>query len=120
VWSPYLAGDIKLLEQVQHRATKMIPQLSHLSYEDRLKRLNLTTLEQRRERGDLIEMYKIAYQIEIVKHPVFAEMRPGGHEFKLKREYVVSCLQRHNFFFNSLISRDIAKNLKSVKNRFSQ
>ena len=33
--------------------------LEKLSYEEKLKKLNLTTLETRRLRGDLIEMFKI-------------------------------------------------------------
>ena len=40
--------DIKILEQVQSRATRMIPGISHLSYKDRLKELNLFTLTYRR------------------------------------------------------------------------
>ena len=35
--------------------------MKHLSYEDRLIRLNLTTLERRRERGDIIQTYKIIH-----------------------------------------------------------
>ena len=31
--SPSLIKDIELLEQVQHRATKLIPEIAHLSYE---------------------------------------------------------------------------------------
>ena len=49
-----LVKDIELLEQVQHRATRLIPEISHLPYEERLKYLNLTTLELRRHRRDLI------------------------------------------------------------------
>ena len=33
VWSPFLQGDIEELEKVQHRATKLIPELQHLSYD---------------------------------------------------------------------------------------
>ena len=44
-WNPSLIKDIELLEQVQHRATKLIPEIAHLSYHDRLKYLNLTTIE---------------------------------------------------------------------------
>ena len=58
-WNPSLIKDIELLEQVQHRATKLIPEISHLSYHERLKRLNFSTLELRRHRGDLIETFKI-------------------------------------------------------------
>ena len=58
-WNPTLVKDIELMEQVQHRATKLISEISHLPYEERLKYLNLTTLELRRHRGDLIEVFKI-------------------------------------------------------------
>lgn len=59
IWSPYFAKDIDLLEKVQRRFTKMPRALKDLRYEDRLKALKLTTLKARRERGDLIETFKI-------------------------------------------------------------
>ena len=37
VWCPNLKQDIKLLEQVQHSATKLVPSLSNLKYEERLQ-----------------------------------------------------------------------------------
>ena len=49
---------IEVLEQVQHRATKLIPEIA-MPYHERLKYLKLTTLELRRHRGDLIETFKI-------------------------------------------------------------
>ena len=58
-WSPYLAKDIDALERVQHRATKLVKSLSALSYEDRLVSLQLQSLYCRRQRGDLIEAFKI-------------------------------------------------------------
>ena len=58
-WSPYLKKDIECLEKIQRRATKMIFGYSKLTYNERLKRLKLFTLEQRRERGNLIEVFKI-------------------------------------------------------------
>ncbi len=59
VWSPYRKKDIKLIEKVQRRATKLVPCLKNLSYQERLAKLNLTTLEERRTRGDLIQFFKI-------------------------------------------------------------
>ena len=47
-WSPYLRKDIDMLEKIQRRATKLIPGLRDLSYEERLKECGLTTLETRR------------------------------------------------------------------------
>ena len=38
-WSPYLRKDIDMLEQIQRRATKLIPELRDLTYEERLKRM---------------------------------------------------------------------------------
>jgi len=51
--------DIEALEKVQKRATKILPQLKHMNYSDRLKACNLPTLHYRRIRGDMIETYKI-------------------------------------------------------------
>ena len=59
LWCPYYAKDINLLERVQRRATKLIPSLRTFSYEERLKRLDLFTLETRRLRGQLIQVFKI-------------------------------------------------------------
>ena len=58
-WSPHHVKDIAKLEAVQRRATKMITSLRNKSYEERLARLNLFSLEKRRLRGKNIECYKI-------------------------------------------------------------
>ena len=58
-WSPQLRKDIDAIERVQSRATSLIPGLTRLSYEERLKETGLYTLERRRLRGDIIEMFKI-------------------------------------------------------------
>ena len=58
-WSPYYRKDIEKLERVQRKITKMIPRLRNISYEERLKELNLFSLSKRRMRGDLIEVFKI-------------------------------------------------------------
>ena len=50
---------IDLIEGVQRRATKRVSDLKDESYEARLRCLDPTTLDTRRLKGDLIEVYKI-------------------------------------------------------------
>ena len=64
-----------------------------MEYSERLKRLDLTTLEQRRKRGDLIQIYKMINgleKIELVNGINFASSAFGlrGHNLKLRRELV--------------------------------
>ena len=58
VWSPHLKKHISKLEKVQRAVTRWVPELRNLSYEDRLAKLRLPKLEERRIRGDMIMMYK--------------------------------------------------------------
>ena len=76
VWSPYKRKCVNLLEGVQRRATKLVPELRNLQYEERLKRLGLTTLEERRIRGDMIETYKIITGKEDINPGKFFTMAP--------------------------------------------
>jgi hypothetical protein len=73
-WSPWLKKDIDVLERVQRQATKMVPSLKKLSYEERLGQLHLTTLETRRKRGDLIETYKLLNHKENIDYQQFFEL----------------------------------------------
>ena len=59
VWNPYYSKDKELLEKVQHRYTKMIINMQDKAYEERLQCLGLWTLEERRNRQDLIEVFKM-------------------------------------------------------------
>ena len=86
VWSPYKQKYVKLLERVQRRATKLVPELRNLDYSERLKRLGLTTLEERRVRGDMIQTYKFISKKEDIDPSVFFQMavpRPGVHSKKI-------------------------------------
>ena len=44
------------MECIQRKATKMVLEIRSLEYEERLRVLGLTTLEDRRKRGDLIQI----------------------------------------------------------------
>jgi hypothetical protein len=44
IWNLYLKKDIEAIENVQRRATKMLPYLKEQPYDERLKHLKLPTL----------------------------------------------------------------------------
>ena len=58
VWSPTSQKYINMLESVQIRATKLVDGFGNLEYRERLQRLDLPTLVYRRQRGDMIELFK--------------------------------------------------------------
>ena len=74
-WSPYYQKDISELEKVQRRMTKLVPELKDLDYETRCSRLGITILEKRRQRGDLIESYKILNGMENIDYQTFFEYK---------------------------------------------
>ena len=53
IWGPHYRNDIIQVESIQRRATKIIGNLGHLSYGERLRRLKLPSLVYRRKRGDI-------------------------------------------------------------------
>ena len=62
-WSPHYVKDREMLERVQRRFTRMVPGLGDLEYGERLGVLGLMTLEERRNRSDMVEMYKVLKDI---------------------------------------------------------
>ena len=102
----YLIKDIEALEKVQRRATKLVPKLRDLCYEDRLKSLDLFSLKSRRERGDMIFLYKIFNGLVDVDHNKMFSMnmdgRTRGHNLKISMQRCVS-ENRRNFFTTRVV-----------------
>ena len=63
VWSPSLLSDIQALEDVQRFFTKKIRECKDLDYHQRLKKLDLQSLQRRRERYCIIHIWKIYHGI---------------------------------------------------------
>ena len=91
VWSPYLKTQINEVERVQRRATRLVPGLGELHYEQRLRKLHLPTLEYRRWRGMMIETFKFVkgeYKIDpkTVGLTLDDNLKTRRHRFKLEKK----------------------------------
>ena len=62
VWNPHYRKDKLLLARVQHRFTRQFDDLKNLPYSDRVNKLRLWSLEERRNHTDLIELFSGAYK----------------------------------------------------------
>ncbi len=64
IWSPYLVKDITKIERVQRHFTKVACLrcgIMFISYQDRLHKLNMKSLQERRVYFDLVFLYKIMH-----------------------------------------------------------
>ncbi len=103
-WSPRYKKDIAALERVQRRATRIIPGLKGMSYADRLKELNLFSLEQRILCGDLIQAFKIIDNVDPGDFfDLKKETRTRGHKWRLDKGAFRTENRRH--FFTQRIVR---------------
>ena len=112
-WRPHLQKDIDNIESVQRRALKMIRGMQNLPYPRRLKETNLITLESRRVRADLIEVYKIINNLEGIPKDKMFIMNTNitrGHELKIYKQR--TRLNIRKFFFSQRVI-DIWNNLPS-------
>ena len=73
-----LEKDIVELEKVQKRALRIPQELRFSgSYEYCLERMGLTSLEDRRKRGDLIQLYKFTYDLEKIDRSCLPKPAPS-------------------------------------------
>ena len=110
----------------------MVAGLKNLTYVQRLERLNLTTLEEWRKRGDLIEMYRLLTEKENVDYRQFFQKednqhRLRGHSCKVFIPSVRTTL-RKSFFSHRVLDRlpemvvdaDTVQTFKSRYDRYSK
>ena len=103
IWSPQLLRQSRLIENVQRRATKLIPSLSNLSYEDRLIALKLPSLKYRRLRGDMLQVYKFLKEDKI-DHSNLLPLSTNpyntkGHDLRLMKNRYNCNLRKCSFSF---------------------
>ena len=126
---PRFEKDKKLLERVQRRATKLIPELKDKEYEERLRILKLPSLQYRRERGDMIECYKYTHNLYKSQPPF--QLNTGtitrGHAYKIKKVFARLECRKHFFGlravnnWNSLPESIVtSQSLDTFKNRLDR
>ena len=106
LWGPFYVSDNQKVERIQRKATRIIPSISQLSYRDRLRHLNLPSLQHRRRRGDLISLYQIlkgAYDIDNQLFIPSTVTITRGHTKKFFKQHTNS-YTRSKFFSNRVIN----------------
>ena len=100
VWNPHLMKNIRKLEAVQRRATKLIPSFYNLTYSERLQELNLPSLLYRRTRMDLIMTYKILNNLVSVDKDYFFTVNTNptrSNGLKLYKNRFNTAIRGHSF-----------------------
>ena len=108
----------------------MVPRLRDFAYEDRLRELNLLSLEQRRERGDMIAIYKLMTGKDYLDRKdllVWDTRETRGHGRKLKKSTFRRNIKMKSFphrnvdIWNGLDSCVVqAKSINDFKNKLDK
>ena len=93
VWNPQYQGDILMMEKVQNKMTRLLRRGRILTPDERNSVMNLTTHQERRLRGDLINTYK---RIDL---DTLFSVKPSGSRSKnsktIKSQYSRTDIKRH-------------------------
>ena len=106
VWSPLYKRQSISIENVQRRATRMVPHLANLSYLERLKCLDLPSLKYRRRRGDLIHLFRIVHNIDDIDASRFFTYSQNtftrGDKFKIYIDRHKTNIRRNSFIIRTV------------------
>jgi ribonuclease P/MRP protein subunit RPP40 len=109
-WSPYTQADKVKLEQVQRRAVNMVAGLRGRTYEQKLRKVGLTTLEERRIMGEMIQNSRILNGIDQVEAITWFTMATD-------RDRTGAAITRHSRDTNMIVG---VSKIDVRKNFFSQ
>ena len=123
-WAPWTAADKGVLENVQRRAVRMVSGLRSADYEGRLKKLNMTSLEERRHQADMQYVYKVLTGREDVDRDQWFTMasesvrttRVTSHKLNVRVRH--GRLDNRRNFFSVRVSgqwNDIPGHIKDIK-----
>ena len=126
LWNLGYVGDAKLVESIQRRWTRTIAEVGHLTYEERLRELDLYSMYGRLLRADLIQVWKIFNGLSAISPEDLFELaytrNTRGHSKKLQVQRCRLDTRKRSFAFrvvplwNSLSSEAVeATTLSSFK-----
>lgn len=107
IWGPFSKTDQKQLERVQRRATRMVKDIKHRPYQERLRTLGLPSLYYRRRRGDMVTVYQLLHGGIDVPPERFLTRNESestrGHSWKLRKPRAET-LTRRNVFSTRIVN----------------
>ena len=96
----------QVLGNAQRRATRLVPELRGLSYRERLVELNHSTLDYRRKRFDIIQVFKIIHKIDDIGMNIFFSFAENtqlrGHNLKLKKPRANKSVRANSFTLRNI------------------
>ena len=96
------------MENTQQRDTRLVPELRGLSYEERLEKSNISTLEYRRKRFDIIhvQIFKIIHSLDNIDMNlvfIFTENNQlRGHNLKLNKPRAKKLVRLNSFALRNI------------------
>ena len=117
-WSPWLEGDREAIEKVQKRLVRLISDKKGDSYEERLESIGLTSLVERRERGDMIETFRTMKGINRVDKSNWFKFRNTENARATRSTVSVTDdeqLERQDVLFMETVRLDSRKNFFTVR-----
>ena len=116
-WCPWTETDIKVLEKVQERAVRMISDKNGTTYDERLESLGLSSLKERRRRGDAIETFKTLKGFNKIDGSKLFQI--SGPEARATRRTTsvseVGEVRRGDSLYKASFNHDIRKNFFTVR-----
>ena len=103
VWSPFIRKEVRMIEDVEKFAMRVITKRWDMGYWDLLSTVNVSSLESRRLLTTLCTMYKIVHGL--IYFPDVIQQRPNSCQRTNRQLLLHQPFARTNAFLNSFIPR---------------
>ena len=130
VWKPYFKKDSELLEKVQRRSTKLVIPIKSSSYQFRLRQLGLPSLVYRRQRADMLQVFRILTEVDNVQIHQSIQIdktSTRGHKLKIFKPRCKTNIKKNTLAFRAInewnaLSNDVieAENINQFKSKLEK